>query len=44
MECTGKIQSIAQDFETKGILVTLSLADVSVGVTTYKVLDKHLSR
>lgn len=30
MECRGKITAIAQDFETKGILVTLSLANVSV--------------
>lgn len=30
MECKGSITAIAQDFETKGILVTLSLTDVSV--------------
>lgn len=30
MECRGTITAIAQDFETRGILVTLSLADVSV--------------
>lgn len=30
MECRGKITAIAQDFKTKGILVTLSLANVSV--------------
>lgn len=30
MECKGNITAIAQDFETKGILVTLSLTDVSV--------------
>lgn len=30
MECKGSITAIAQDFETKGILVTLSLADVPV--------------
>lgn len=30
MECRGNITAIAQDFETKCILVTLSLANVSV--------------
>lgn len=30
MDCSGKIIQIAQDFATKGILVTLSLTDVSV--------------
>lgn len=30
MECKGNITAIARDFETKGILVTLSLADVPV--------------
>ncbi len=30
MECKGNIVSIAQDFETKGILVTLALPDVPV--------------
>lgn len=30
MECKGSIVSIAQDFETKRILVTMSLADVPV--------------
>lgn len=30
MECRGKITAIAQDFETKGILVTLSLSDAPV--------------
>ena len=41
MDCTGNIQSITQDFESKGILVTLSLADVSVQeLQTLKAMDK----
>jgi len=41
MDCTGNIQSIVQDFESKGILVTLSLADVSVQeLQTLKAMDK----
>lgn len=41
MDCTGNIQSISQDFESKGILVTLSLADVSVQeLQTLKAMDK----
>ena len=40
MDCTGNIQSIVQDFESKGILVTLSLADVSVQeLQTLKAMD-----
>lgn len=41
MECTGNITQISQDFETKGILVTLSLTDVSVQeLQALKVLGK----
>ena len=41
MECKGNITAIAQDFETKGILVTLSLTDVSVqALQTFKTMDK----
>ena len=40
MECKGRIISISQDFETKGILVTLSLADVPVqGLQELKAMD-----
>lgn len=41
MDCTGKITQILQDIENKGILVTLSLADVSVQeLQTLKGLEK----
>lgn len=41
MDCTGKITQILQDIENKGILVTLSLAAVSVQeLQTLKGLDK----
>ena len=40
MECKGRIISISQDFETKGILETLSLADVPVqGLQELKAMD-----
>lgn len=41
MECKGSITAIAQDFETKGILVTLSLADVPVQeLQAFKAVDQ----
>lgn len=41
MECKGNITAIAQDFETKGILVTLSLTDVPVQeLQTFKAMDQ----
>lgn len=43
MECQGSITAITQDFETKGILVTLSLADVPVQeLQALKVMEKLL--
>lgn len=41
MECKGNITAIAQDFETKGILVTLSLTEVSVQeLQAFKAMDE----
>ena len=41
MECKGTITAVAQDFETKGILVTLSLADVPVQeLQAFKKMDQ----
>lgn len=41
MDCTGKVTQIAQDFSTRGILVTLAVTDVSVQeLQTLKGLDK----
>lgn len=41
MECEGKITQIAQDFTTRGILVTLAVTEVSIQeLQTLKGLDK----
>lgn len=40
MECKGKITTIAHDFESRGILMTLSLTDVSMQeLQTFKAME-----